>query len=115
MGIVIASAIVCIGFIVIGASVLVTWRTQRARERLTASDESALDRALFHLINDLARDTQPEPAPLLRRTPRGTPSDAVLLGTRLRTLPAVQHGYNAFDDEAPTTVAVAYLFDSPRR
>ena len=129
MGIVIACMLV--GVLVIAASFVATWRTQRARERLTATDESALDRALFHLINDIARDQQaaelaPQPrdwlVPVTRppglaartRMPRGTPSDSVLLSTRLSNLPDLQTR-NPFDEDAPTTVAVAYLFDSPRR
>ena len=123
-------------------------RRLKGRPKTSPEDQNALDRGLALLIKDISRHRDapvaprttaapmlaPRPGPALRpvsRPARGTPADAVLVATRLRTLPveppvvpvmpsappppAPANLFDLFDDDdddAPTTLASAYV-ESP--
>jgi len=134
----------CVALIAVLAAIHEQRRIKH-RPKTAAEDQNALDRGLALLIKDISRHRdaplaaarpiapshsspllapRPGPAlPLHPRPARGTPSDAVLIGTRLRALPEVPvvppapppdlfDLFDDDDDDAPTTLASAYV-DSP--
>jgi hypothetical protein len=98
--------------VVVVLLVMARHRATGQRERDESAEQNALDRGLALLIKDLSRNRDSTPlVPMVpTRGARGTPSDAVVIASRLAAIqPIPPSTPSPFAEDEPTTVVSAYI------